>query len=160
MIFESFAIFIGEHLCWTLILINLKRDSMLVFFCKYCKNLKNRFFIEHLQWLLLKAKQNATKECTPCNTLWCLSCQLIIAKTTFGSIETKERFCIYHKVSIYENAFSAKFSKSESRKILFWQKIKITTERIESFSFCFNQWHTVFLPFTTVSSSLHVSNMR
>ena len=112
-------------------LINLKRDSTLAFFCKYCKNLKNSFFVEHLQWLLLKAKQNVTKEeCIPCNTLWCLSCQLIIATATFGSIEKKWRFCIYHKVSTYENVLSAKFSKSESPKFLFWHKIKITTERI------------------------------
>ena len=42
------------------------------------------FFVEHLHWVLLKVKQNATKEeCIAGSTLWCLSCQLIIATTTF-----------------------------------------------------------------------------
>ena len=53
---------------------------------------------------LLKVKQNATKgECIPCNTSRCLSCQQIIATTTFESTQTKEKFNIYHKVSCKSN---------------------------------------------------------
>ena len=49
---------------------------------------------------LLKVKQNVTKgECIPCNTSRCLSCQQIIATTTFESIQTKEKFNIYNKTS-------------------------------------------------------------
>ena len=49
---------------------------------------------------LLKVKQNVTKgKCITCNTYWCLSCQQIIATTTFESIQTKEKFSIYQKIS-------------------------------------------------------------
>ena len=41
---------------------------------------------------LLKVKQNVTKgECIPCTIPQCLSCQQIIATTTFESNETKEK---------------------------------------------------------------------
>ena len=52
---------------------------------------------------LLTVKQNVTKECIPCNTLRCLSCQQIIATTTFESIQAKEKFNIYHKISCQSN---------------------------------------------------------
>ena len=46
-----------------------------------------------------KVKQNVTnRECIPCSTSRCLSCQQIIANTTFGSIKTKEKCNIYHKI--------------------------------------------------------------
>ena len=49
---------------------------------------------------LLKVKENATKgECIQCNTSRCLSCQQIVATTTFSCTQTKEKFNIYHKVS-------------------------------------------------------------
>ena len=58
----------------------------------------------HVYINLLKVKQNVTKgECIPCNTSRCLSCQQIIATTTFESIQTKEKFNIYHKISCKSN---------------------------------------------------------
>ena len=53
---------------------------------------------------LLKVKQNVTKgECIPCNTSRCLSCQQIIAATTFESTQRKEKFHIYHNISCKSN---------------------------------------------------------
>ena len=42
------------------------------------------------------------RECIPCNTSRCLLCQ-IIAITTFETIQTKEKFNIYHKNSCKSN---------------------------------------------------------
>ena len=47
---KTFAIFTGKHLCSSLFLIETPTQ---VFSCEYCKVFKNRFFIEHLRWLLL-----------------------------------------------------------------------------------------------------------
>ena len=51
----------------------------------------------------MKAKQNvkqnvAKRECIPCNTSRCFSCQQIIA-TLFESIQIKEKLNTYHKIS-------------------------------------------------------------
>ena len=35
----------------------IKKTSTQVFSCKYCEIFKNSFFMEHLQWLLLKLGQ-------------------------------------------------------------------------------------------------------
>ena len=52
----------------------------------------------------LKVTQNVTKrECISCNTSRLLSCQQIISTTKFESIQTKEKFDIYHKISCKSN---------------------------------------------------------
>ena len=74
----------------------------------FCKNTSIRLIIgtskiSHNQ-KLLKVKQNVAKgECIPCNTSGCLSCQQIIATTTFESIQTKQKFNIYSKISCKSN---------------------------------------------------------
>ena len=76
----------------------------------FCKNtlLKQRQIIStntisHNQ-KRLKVKQNVAKEkCNQCNTSRCLSSQQLIATTIFESIQTKEKFNIYHKISCERN---------------------------------------------------------
>ena len=52
----------------------------------------------------LNAKQNVGKgECIPCSVSRILSCQQLIATTTFESIQTKENFDIYPKISCKSN---------------------------------------------------------
>ena len=52
----------------------------------------------------LKAKKDVAKgECIPCNTSRYLSCQQLIAATTFESMQTKEKFNIYPKISCQSN---------------------------------------------------------
>ena len=52
----------------------------------------------------LKVKQNVAKgECIQCNTSGHLSCQQLSATTTFESIQAKEKFNIYHKISCKSN---------------------------------------------------------
>ena len=56
-------------------------------------------------WKLLKVKQNMSKEeCKSCNTSRWLSCQKIIATTTFESTQTKGKFNICHKISCKSNS--------------------------------------------------------
>ena len=45
----------------------------------------------------------AKGERSPCHTSRCLSCQQLIATTTFESIQTKEKLNIYHKISCKSN---------------------------------------------------------
>ena len=77
-------------------------------YIRFCKNASlsqiiGTNTISHNQ-KFLKVKQNVTKgECIPCNTLLYLSSQQIIATTTFESIQTKEKFKIYHKISCKSN---------------------------------------------------------
>ena len=66
-ILKNFAIFTGEHLCWTLFLMRPETFSLKA--CNFIKKrlqhryflvnivnfLRTAFFIEHLQWLLLKS---------------------------------------------------------------------------------------------------------
>ena len=54
-VLKKFAKLIGKHLCQSLFLILLKRDSGRCF-CDFCETFKNTFFIEHLRWLLLKSE--------------------------------------------------------------------------------------------------------
>ena len=47
---KNFAIFIGKHLCWSLLLINfIKKTPTQVFSCKYCEIFKNTYLKEHLR---------------------------------------------------------------------------------------------------------------
>ena len=49
-------------------------------------------------------QQNATKgECIPRNTSLCLLCQQVLTTKTFESIQTKEKFNTYHKLSCKSN---------------------------------------------------------
>ena len=58
---KNFTTSTGKYLCWSLFLIKLeasapllKRTPTQVFSCEYCQRFKNRFFIKHHWWLLLK----------------------------------------------------------------------------------------------------------
>ena len=61
-ILKKLAKFTGKHLCLVSILIKMqaeacnfiKKETLAkVFSCKFCKILKNTFFIEHLRWLYI-----------------------------------------------------------------------------------------------------------
>ena len=49
-VLNSFAIFTGKHLCWSLFLIKLQafRLPTQVSFCEYCEIFKNTYFEKHL----------------------------------------------------------------------------------------------------------------
>ena len=58
---KNFTTSTGKYLCWSLFLIKLeasapvlKRTPTQVLSCEYCQIFKNRFFIKHHWWLLLK----------------------------------------------------------------------------------------------------------
>ena len=62
-VLKNFTNFTRKHLCWSLILIklqawfavtSLKRLKHRCFLVKFAKFLRTHFFIEHLQWLLLR----------------------------------------------------------------------------------------------------------
>ena len=62
-VLRNFAKFTGKDLCQRLFFnkvsglrlqLYLKRDLAQVFSCEFCEIFKKTFFIEHLQWLLLK----------------------------------------------------------------------------------------------------------
>ena len=61
---KNFTTSSGKYLCWSLLLIKLQASAPLLkktqtqmFSCEYCQIFKNRFFIKHLWWLLLKITQ-------------------------------------------------------------------------------------------------------
>ena len=68
---KNFAIFLGKHLCWSLI--------YFVFSSEYCKILKASFFYRTSQWLLL--------------TLWFLYWFLSIVLSYHAKKLKKSRFC-------------------------------------------------------------------
>ena len=51
---KNFAIFTGEHLYWSLLLIKLQRLQHRCYPVNIAQFSKTAFFIEHLQWLLLQ----------------------------------------------------------------------------------------------------------
>ena len=61
-VLKNFVIFTGKHLRWSLFCIKqqafrpatlMKQTPSQVVSCEYYEIFKNKFFIEHLQWLLL-----------------------------------------------------------------------------------------------------------
>ena len=47
-VLKFFAIFPGEHLCWSIFLIKFIVVKFIVFSCEYYKIFKSIYFVEHL----------------------------------------------------------------------------------------------------------------
>ena len=53
-VLKNLAILSGKHLCWSLFSSYQKGTPAEVLYCEYCKIFENSFFIQKLQWLLMK----------------------------------------------------------------------------------------------------------
>ena len=108
---KNFAIFIGKHLCRSLVLIKLqairaatllKRDSNTCVFWGFCKIFKNSFFIDHFRWLLLTVLLSTVK-LARVSVLWfCPSMCFRFRSKTYTKRCTNNYLLSCEKISLLE----------------------------------------------------------